>query len=82
MIDKAHMSQLYYYLSEKIRCGTVRYAMPLVPNAEQMLENLAYDDLEYESFQSPETDKFGILVCVGRGESVNGVKIGHYKISC
>lgn len=77
--DKVHYSQLCYYLNEKRRDGVIKNVLPLKENIEGVLKRLGNEKLVYESLGTANTDGFGIAVCVPRGESVNGIKLGYFK---
>lgn len=77
MTDKIHLNQLFNYLKEKI--SVIKYAFPYTNGIESTFDRIAPEGLEYVSLENVENDKFAIVACVGRGESLNGIKIGYYK---
>ena len=77
--EKAHYGQLYYYLNEKKRVGIIKDVLPLRENVSRVIERLSRADLEYVSLASVPENCFGVIVSVGRGESVNGMKLGYFK---
>ncbi len=79
MTDKVHLNQLLNYLKEKNKIGAIKYAIPYAKGIETTLQKIVPDGIEYVSFEYQENDKFALVACVGRGESLNGVKIGYYK---
>lgn len=79
MTDRVHLNQLYNYLKEKQKSAIIKYALPYSKGVESTLEKIAPEGIEYLPFEYPENDKFSIIACVGRGESLNGLKIGYFK---
>lgn len=77
--DKAHYGQLYYYLGEKKRMGIIKDVLPLRENIQRVINRLSNERLEYVPLTGVPENCFGIIVSVGRGESVNGVKLGYFK---
>lgn len=79
MTDKIHFGQLYFYLGEKKKQGIIKDVLPIRENIENVIYHLCGEDLDFETITSfPEGD-FGIIVSVGRGESVNGIKLGYFR---
>lgn len=79
MPDKTHLGQLYYYLSEKKRLRIIKDVLPLRENINSVINRLCGDKMEYVSLSSVPENSFGIIVSVGRGESVNGLSLGYFK---
>ena len=77
--DKAHYGQLYYYLSEKKRMGIIKDVLPVRENIQRVINRLCNERLEYVPLANVPENCFGVIVSVGRGESVNGVKLGYFK---
>jgi hypothetical protein len=79
MPEKAHYGQLYYYLNEKKKLNIIKDVLPVRENISKVINRLSRADLEYVSLSSIPEDCFGVIVSVGRGESVNGIKLGYFK---
>lgn len=79
MTDKIHYGQLHYYLKEKCKNGIIKDVLPIRENIQNVIYRLCGDSLEYEKLADVPDDCFGIIVSVGRGESVNGVKLGYFR---
>ena len=79
MPDKIHFSQLKYYLSEKKRNGVIKDILSVRDDIERIYYRLCNDSLEFVPITENVEYGFGVIVSVGRGESVNGIKIGYFK---
>ena len=79
MPDKAHFGQLVYYLNEKKRMGIIKDVLPVGENTKRIINRLCNESLEFDSMCDAPLDSFGIIVSVGRGESVNGIRLGCFK---
>lgn len=79
MTDKIHYGQLHYYLKEKRKNGIIKDVLPIRENIQNVINRLCGDSLEYEKLADLPDNCFGIIVSVGRGESVNGVKLGYFR---
>ena len=77
--DKAHFGTLVYYLNEKKRLGIIKDVLPVGENTNRIINRLCTADLMFDSMSEIPTDVFGVIVSVGRGESVNGIKLGCFK---
>ena len=77
--DKGHFGQLFYYLGEKKRMGIIKDVLPCGENINRVINRLCTDTLEYDKLSEIPKDCFGVIVTVGRGESVNGIKLGCFK---
>ena len=77
--DKAHYGQLYYYLGEKKRLNVIKDVLPVRENIGKVINRLSRSDIEYVSLAQVPENSFGVIVSVGRGESVNGMKLGYFK---
>lgn len=77
--DKAHYGQLYYYLAEKKKMNIIKDVLPIRENISKVIQRLSRTDLEYVPLAQLPENCFGVIVSVGRGESVNGVKLGYFK---
>ena len=77
--DKNHFGQLFYYLGEKKRMGIIKDVLPYGENINRVINRLCNDNLVYDKLTELPENCFGILVTVGRGESVNGIKLGCFK---
>ncbi len=77
--DKAHYGQLYYYLTEKKKMNIIKDVLPIRENISKVIHRLSRTDLEYVPLAQLPENCFGVIVSVGRGESVNGVKLGYFK---
>ncbi len=77
--EKPHFAQLCFYLSEKKRMGIIKDILPSRDNMERVLYRLCGENLEFERIAEDVEYRFGVIVTVGRGESVNGIKIGYFK---
>lgn len=77
--DKAHYGQLYYYLGEKKRLNIIKDVLPVRENIEKVINRLSGMNMEYVPLAQVPENCFGVIVTVGRGESVNGVKLGYFK---
>jgi hypothetical protein len=79
--DKAHFAQLKYYLFEKKRNGIIKDVLSVRDNIERIYKRLCNESLEFVTISENVEYGFGVVVSVGRGESVNGIKIGYFKTS-
>lgn len=79
MPDKSHFSQLKFYLTEKKNNGIIKDILPVRDNIERIFKRLSNKTLEYIPISENIEYGFGVVVTVGRGESVNGLKIGYFK---
>ncbi len=79
MPDKSHYGQLFYYLSEKKKEGIIKDVLPVRENIDVVINRLCDDTCEYVSLSDIPENCYGIIVSVGRGESVNGMKLGYFK---
>ena len=77
--DKAHFGQLLYYLSEKKRNGIIKDVLPVGENTKRIINRLCREDLTFDSMAEIPTHAFGVIVSVGRGDSVNGLRLGCFK---
>ena len=77
--DKVHYGQLYYYLGEKKKMNIIKDVLPIRENIGRVINRLSRADLEYVQLAQVPDNCFGVIVSVGRGESVNGVKLGYFK---
>ncbi len=77
--DKGHFGQLYYYLNEKKRSGIIKDVLPCGENINRVIKRLCTDTLGYDKLNDIPENCFGVIVTVGRGESVNGIKLGCFK---
>ncbi len=77
--ENGHFGQLYYYLAEKKRMGTIKDVLPIRENILPVIKRLCDENLEYVPLADIPTDCFGVVVSVRRGDSVNGVKLGYFK---
>lgn len=77
--DKAHFGQLFYYLNEKKRLNIIKDVLPVRENIDKVIFRLSNTDAEYVSLAQVPENCFGVIVSVGRGESVNGIKLGYFK---
>ncbi len=77
--DKPHFGQLFYYLTEKKKEGIIKDVLPVRENIQNTIIRLSGDKYEYVELENVPNDCFGIIVSVGRGESVNGLKLGYFK---
>jgi len=77
--DKGHFGQLYYYLTEKKRTGIIKDVLPCGENINRVIKRLCTDTLVYDKLTDMPDNCFGVVVTVGRGESVNGIRIGYFK---
>ncbi len=77
--EKGHYGQLFYYLSEKKRMGIIKDVLPMRENINKTISRLCGNNLEYVPLSQASNDCFAVIVSVGRGESVNGVKLGYFK---
>ncbi len=79
MPDKGHFGQLYYYLNEKKRAGIIKDVLPCGENINRVINRLCNDELRYDMLTEIPQNCFGVIVSVGRGESVNGIELGCFK---
>ncbi len=79
MPDKAHFGQLAYYLNEKKRLGIIKDVLPIGENTKRIITRLCSDSLTFEYMSELPMNCFGVIVSVGRGESVNGLRLGCFK---
>lgn len=77
--EKGHYGQLFYYLSEKKRMGIIKDVLPMRENINKTIGRLCGNNLEYVPLSQAPDDCFAVIVSVGRGESVNGIKLGYFK---
>lgn len=77
--DKGHFGQLFYYLTEKKRMGIIKDVLPVGENVNRVINRLCNEKLGYVSMAQVPENCFGVIVSVGRGESVNGIKLGYFK---
>jgi hypothetical protein len=77
--DKAHYGQLFYYLKEKKRIGIIKDVLPVGENTNRIIKRLCREDLEYVTITDFPIGSYGVIVSVGRGDSVNGIRLGHFK---
>lgn len=77
--EKGHYGQLYYYLTEKKRSGTIKDVLPVRENINRLINRLSNENVEYVPMAEVPLDCFGVIVSVPRGDSVNGVKLGYFK---
>ena len=76
--DKAHHGQLNYYITDRKKNGIIKNVLPVRENVDRIIARLCTDELKYVSLADVPADSFGIIVSVGRGESVNGIKLGYF----
>ena len=79
LTDKVHYGQLYYYMSEKKKLGIIKDVLPIRENIETVIDHLCGENLTFEPISSMPEGDYGIIVSVGRGESVNGIKLGYFR---
>ena len=79
MPAKAHFGQLAYYLNEKKRLGIIKDVLPVGENTKRIINRLCNENLAFEYMADFPSDSFGVIVSVGRGESVNGLRLGCFK---
>ncbi len=79
MPDKAHFGQLAYYLNEKKRMGIIKDVLPVGENTQRIINRLCGETLTFDSMAEIPAESFGVVVSVGRGESVNGLRLGCFK---
>lgn len=77
--SRIHHGQLNYYLSVMKKQGKIKDVLPIKENVDSVIDRLCGDSLEYVSLTEIPDKCFGVIVSVGRGESVNGVKLGYFK---
>ena len=77
--DMAHFGQLVYYLNEKKRLGIIKDVLPVGENTNRVINRLCNDKLSFVSMAEIPSSAFGIIVSVGRGYSVNGIRLGCFK---
>ncbi len=77
--DKAHFGQLLYYLAEKKRNGIIKDVLPVGENTKRVINRLCRDDLTFDYLAEMPIGSFGVIVSVGRGDSVNGLRLGYFK---
>ena len=77
--DKAHFGQLLYYLAEKKRNGIIKDVLPVGENTRRIINRLCREDLTFDYMAEMPVGAFGIIVSVGRGDSVNGLRLGYFK---
>lgn len=77
--DKAHLMQLYYYLKEKKAKGVIKDVLPVRENIRGMINRLGNERLYYVPLGEIPSDCFGVIVSVGRGQSINGIELGYFK---
>ena len=77
--DKAHLMQLYYYLREKKAKSIIKDVLPIRENISGMLYRLGNEQLRYIPLGEIPSDSFGVIVSIGRGQSVNGIELGYFK---
>ncbi len=77
--DKAHLMQLYYYLREKKAKSIIKDVLPVRENIRGMLNRLGNEQLRYIPLGEIPSDSFGVIVSIGRGQSVNGIELGYFK---
>lgn len=77
--DKAHFGTLVYYLNEKKRLGIIKDVLPIGENTKRIINRLCGDNFTFDSMADIPEAAFGIIVSVGRGESVNGLRLGCFK---
>ncbi len=77
--DRAHYGQLFYYLVEKKKIGIIKDVLPVRENILGVISRLHNENCSYISISDIPKDCFGVIVTVGRGESINGMKIGYFK---
>ncbi len=77
--DKSHYGQLFYYLGEKKKTGIIKDVLPVRENIQGVINRLCNENCDYVSLSNIPENCYGIIVSVGRGESVNGMKLGYFK---
>lgn len=77
--DMAHFNQLKRYLEEYKKSGIIKNVLPYRENILATLNRLSTDTLAFEPFAETTDSCFGIVVSVGRGDSLNGIKLGCFK---
>ncbi len=77
--DKSHFGQLVYYLNEKKRMGIIKDVLPVGENTGRIINRLCHDSLSFVSMAELPAGCFGVIVSVGRGDSVNGIRLGCFK---
>lgn len=77
--DKAHYGQLAYYLIEKKRMGIIKDVLPVGENTKRIINRLCNESLSFDTMADIPAGCFGVIVSAGRGDSVNGIRLGCFK---
>ncbi len=77
--DYGHFNQLLMYLTEFKKRGIIKNVLPYKENIESTLKRICPENLEYDTITKFSDKCFGVVVSVGRGDSLNGIKLGYFK---
>ncbi len=77
--NPSHFRQLAFYLREMKKIGVIHGIFSYREDITRILNRLSNDTIEYVPLIQPEISHFGVFVTVGRGETINGEKIGYFK---
>ena len=77
--DMVHFNQLERYLAEYKNHGIIKNVLPYRENISGTLKRLCTDSLTFEAINETYDSCFGVVVSVGRGQSLNGQKLGFFR---
>jgi hypothetical protein len=78
-IESITTDDLRKYLAEYKNHGIIKNVLPYRENISGTLKRLCTDSLTFEAINETYDSCFGVVVSVGRGQSLNGQKLGFFR---
>lgn len=75
----SELAKLQQYLTESVRAGKIKSVLPLKKNAQEMMQRLGNEELEYRAERDFPADCFAMLAILPAGADAPGTKLGSFQ---